>query len=49
MVEALKKAGASHAFYRYPTAGHMQVTEEVIARALEFIKEQTPSADLGQP
>ena len=49
MVEALKEAGASHTFHRYPSAGQMQVTEEVIAQALEFIKEQTPSADLGQP
>ena len=49
MVEALKEAGASHTFHRYPSAGHMQVTEEVIAQALKFIKEPTPSADLGQP
>ena len=48
MVEALKKSGASHTFHRYPTAGHMQVTDEVIAQALEFIKEQTPLADRGQ-
>ncbi len=42
MVETLKKAGARHTFHRYPTAGHMQVTDEVIKRALEFIEEQSP-------
>jgi len=42
MVETLKKAGARHTFYRYPTAGHMQVTDEVIKRTLEFIEEQSP-------
>jgi acetyl esterase/lipase len=41
MVETLKKSGAEHKFYRYPKAGHMQITEEVIARTLEFIKEQS--------
>jgi acetyl esterase/lipase len=41
MVEALKKSGAQHTFHRYPQAGHMQITEEVIARSLEFIKEQS--------
>ena len=38
MVEALKTAGAPHTFHRYPTAGHMQVTDEVIKRSLEFIE-----------
>lgn len=42
MVEALKKAGASYTFHRYPTAGHMQVTDEVIKRALEFIEKNSP-------
>jgi acetyl esterase/lipase len=41
MVEALKKAGADHTFQRYKTAGHMGITEEVIARAREFIKLQS--------
>lgn len=41
MVEALKKAGAPHRFHRYPDAGHMGITPEVIARSLEFIKEQS--------
>jgi alpha-L-fucosidase 2 len=44
MVEALKKAGASHVFHRYPTMGHMGINEEVIARSLEFIKEQSGNA-----
>ncbi len=42
MVEALQKTGATHTFHRYPTAGHMQVTEEVIKRALEFIEKHSP-------
>ncbi|MCH7990301.1 MAG: prolyl oligopeptidase family serine peptidase [Planctomycetes bacterium] len=41
MVDILKKFGAQHTFHRYPKAGHMQITEEVIARSLEFIKEQS--------
>jgi len=40
MVDALKKAGADHVFHRYPSAGHMGITEEVIKRSLEFIKAQ---------
>lgn len=40
MVDALKEIGAPLIFHRYPEAGHMQVTDEVIERALEFIKEQ---------
>ena len=42
MVETLKKSGAQHTFHRYPTAGHMGITKEVIARSLEFIKEHRP-------
>jgi len=38
MVDALKKAKAKHVFHRYPTAGHMGITQEVIDRTLEFIK-----------
>jgi acetyl esterase/lipase len=41
MVEALKKAGAPYTFHRYPNAGHMGITDEVITRALEFIKQQS--------
>jgi acetyl esterase/lipase len=41
MVEALKKAGSTHTFHRYPDAGHMGITDEVIARAREFIEEQS--------
>jgi acetyl esterase/lipase len=37
MVDALKKAGAEHTFHRYPNAGHMGITDEVIRRAREFI------------
>ncbi|MEO2031951.1 MAG: alpha/beta hydrolase fold domain-containing protein [Planctomycetaceae bacterium] len=41
MVDALKKCGAPHTFHRYPDKGHMGITEEVIARAREFIDEQS--------
>lgn len=41
MVDALKKAEAPHTFHRYPTAGHMQVTDEVIERAREFIEQHS--------
>ena len=41
MVEALKKAEAPHTFPRYPTAGHMGITGEVIKRSLEFIEENS--------
>ena len=44
MIKTLKKADAPHTFYRYPTAGHMGITDEVIARSLEFIKEQSANA-----
>jgi dipeptidyl aminopeptidase/acylaminoacyl peptidase len=40
MVDALKQAGAAHAFHRYPSMGHMGINEEVIARTREFIKKQ---------
>ncbi len=41
MVEALKKAKANHTFHRYPKAGHMGITDEVIRRSLEFVKQQS--------
>lgn len=41
MVEALKEAGATHKFHHSKTAGHMQITEEVIKRSLEFIEEHS--------
>ena len=41
MVEALKKAGALHDFHRYPDMGHMGINDEVIARAREFIEDQS--------
>ena len=41
MVDALKKAGATHTFHRYPKMGHMGITPEVIKRSLEFIKQQS--------
>ena len=41
MVEALKKAGARHDFHRYPDMGHMGINDEVIARAREFIEDQS--------
>jgi len=40
MVDALKKAEATHVFHRYPKMGHMGINDEVIARSLEFIKAQ---------
>ena len=43
MVDALKKAGAPHTFHRYPDKGHMGITDEVIARAREFIELQSGS------
>lgn len=41
MVEALTKVDAPATFHRYPTAGHMGITAEVIARSLEFIEQQS--------
>jgi acetyl esterase/lipase len=40
MVDALKKADATHVFHRYPKMGHMGINDEVIARSLEFIRGQ---------
>jgi acetyl esterase/lipase len=45
MVEALKKAGSQHTFHRYPDAGHMGITDEVILRAREFINGQSSTAN----
>lgn len=42
MVEALKKSGADFTFHRYPDKGHMGITDEVIDKALKFIKEKSP-------
>jgi acetyl esterase len=42
MVEALKKAGADHTFHRYPDKGHMGITDEVIEKSRQFIKEKSP-------
>ena len=41
MKEALEKSGAPHKFLRYPDLGHMQIIDEVIARARDFIKENS--------
>ena len=41
IVDVLKKAGARHTFHHYPDLGHMQITDEVIARSREFIKENS--------
>lgn len=41
MVEALKQAGASHKFHRYPEMGHMGINNEVIRRAREFIEQHS--------
>lgn len=40
MVEALKKADAPYEFVRYPTAGHMGITDEVIKQARQFIEKK---------
>lgn len=40
MVEALRKVDAPFVFHRYPSMGHMGINDEVIARAVEFIKKQ---------
>jgi len=45
MVEALRASGAEHTFHRYPDAGHMGITDEVIRRAREFIAQQTAPTD----
>ena len=45
MVEALKKVDAPHRFLRYPSAGHMGITDEVIKQAREFIDEQSDKAN----
>lgn len=38
MVAALENADAPYVFHRYPDAGHMGITEEVIQRSIDFIK-----------
>jgi acetyl esterase/lipase len=38
MVEALKKAGATFQFHRYPEMGHMGINDEVIQKARAFIE-----------
>ena len=45
MIEALKEAHAEHVFHRYQSAGHMGITDEVIARSLEFIQKQSAADD----
>lgn len=42
MVDALKKAGATHTFHRDPEKGHMGITDEVIARTRDFIEQHSP-------
>ena len=44
MIEALEEAEAPHVFHRYPSAGHMGITDEVIRKSLAFIKQQTAAA-----
>jgi len=39
MVTALDTAGVQHQFVHYSDAGHMRITDDVIAEALAFIKE----------
>ena len=37
MIKALKEMDIDHTFHRYPAAGHMGITEEVIKRSRDFI------------
>ena len=37
MIKALKEMDIAHTFHRYPVAGHMGITEEVIKRSRDFI------------
>lgn len=48
MIEVLKKADARHKFHHYPDLGHMQITDEVIARTREFIKEVSAKPSEGK-
>jgi len=41
MVDILQKAGAPHTFHHDTNKGHMGITDEVVARSLAFIKEQS--------
>lgn len=41
MIDTLKKAGVQHTFHRFPKMGHMGIDDEVIKRALEFIKRKS--------
>ncbi|MEO2046919.1 MAG: prolyl oligopeptidase family serine peptidase [Pirellulales bacterium] len=43
MVATLKKAKAPYVFHRYPDLGHMGINNEVIQRAIEFIKQHSKS------
>ena len=45
MVEALKAAGSDYVFHRYPDAGHMGITDEVISKSLEFIQHHSAQGD----
>lgn len=48
MIEVLQKAGARHKVHHYPDLGHMQITDEVIARSREFIKENSAKPSDGK-
>ena len=45
MVKRLKEADAPYTFHRDRAAGHMGITDQVIARALEFISQQSAAGD----
>jgi acetyl esterase/lipase len=45
MIDVLEKAGARHTFHRYPEMGHMGINDEVIAKSLAFIKEQSATPE----
>ena len=49
MVKRLKEADAPYTFHRDRAAGHMGITDQVIARSLEFIQQQTAVGDAHGP
>ena len=45
MVQRLKEADAPYTFHRDRAAGHMGITDQVIARSLKFIQQQSAAGD----
>lgn len=48
MIDALKKHDAPYRFHRYPEAGHMGITDEVVTRSLEFIEQHCQSVPTAE-